>query len=70
MATLLNQLSFLFKISFWVSTVSNNYDHIIIVKWCNGISSFDWCASLDIAFLSLLCIARIAELPSGDRKHK
>ena len=48
MVTLLNSLSFVFKISFLPTYCVKYYDYI--VKWCRG-TACHWCASLDIALI-------------------
>ena len=64
MATLLNPLLFLFKISFLYNYCVNYYDYI--VKCCSGIAG-KWCVSLDID-LCLALTQHNMEIPNGRGK--
>ena len=54
MASLLESLFFVFRISLLPNYRVNYYDYI--VKWCSGIPC-NWCVSLDIALKAVMCVA-------------
>ena len=55
MATLMNSLFFVFKISHLRNYCVQYYDYI--VKWCSEIAC-NWCASLDICLILVLRVDR------------
>ena len=55
MATLLNSLFFVFKISLLPNYHFTYYDYVL--KWCNGVTC-NWCVSLDIGLILALTYSR------------